>query len=73
MACDGIWDCLTNEECVEDLLNNYIKNQKKSGKEISYAVELLLDEILAPNTDEGIGTDNMTALLIMFNQGKSLK
>ena len=73
MACDGIWDCLTNEECVEDLLNNYIKNQKKSGKEISYAVELLLDEILAPNTDEGIGTDNMTAVLIMFNQGKSLK
>ena len=73
MACDGIWDCLSNEECVEDLLNNYIKKQKKEGKELSHAVELLLDEILAPNTEEGIGTDNMTAVLIMFNGGKSLK
>jgi len=73
LACDGIWDCLSNEECVEDLLNNYIKKQKKEGKELSYAVELLLDEILAPNTEEGIGTDNMTAVLIMLNGGKSLK
>ena len=33
---------------------------------MSDSVEKLLDEILAPNTDEGIGTDNMTAILIKF-------
>lgn len=39
-----------------------------SDKEpMSNAVEKLLDEILAPNTDDGIGTDNMTAILIKFN------
>lgn len=26
----------------------------------------LLGEILAPNTDDGIGTDNMTAILIVL-------
>ncbi len=26
----------------------------------------MLDEILATNTDDGIGTDNMTAILIKF-------
>ncbi len=31
---------------------------------MSDPVEKLLDEILAPNTDDGIGTDNMTAILI---------
>ena len=34
---------------------------------MSDPVEKLLDEILAPNTDDGIGTDNMTAILIKFN------
>ncbi len=73
VACDGIWDCLTNEQCVEDFLSNYIMKMKNQKKETSYAVELMLDEILAPNTDDGVGTDNMTAVLIMFKNGKSAK
>ena len=65
LACDGIWDCLTNEEAVENLEK---KLKSISDKEpMSNAVEKLLDEILAPNTDDGIGTDNMTAILIKFN------
>ena len=31
---------------------------------LSKCVEKLFEEILAPNTDEGIGTDNMTCILI---------
>lgn len=32
-------------------------------------MEELLDGILAPNTDEGIGTDNMTAIIIkLYNK-----
>lgn len=27
----------------------------------------MLGDILAPNTDDGIGTDNMTAILIVLN------
>jgi protein phosphatase 2C family protein 2/3 len=73
LACDGIWDCLSSEQCIEDLRTNYIKKAIKQKKPISYAVELMLDEILAPNTEDGIGTDNMTALLIMFKNGKANK
>jgi len=73
LACDGIWDCLTNEECVENLNTNYIKKMKSRKDQPSYAVELLLSDILAPNTEDGIGTDNMTAILIQFKNGKSFK
>jgi serine/threonine protein phosphatase PrpC len=31
---------------------------------LSKCVEKLFEDILAPNTDEGIGTDNMTCILI---------
>ena len=45
---------------------------KREKKEVSYPVELMFEDILAPNTDDGIGTDNMTAILIQFNNGKSV-
>jgi serine/threonine protein phosphatase PrpC len=45
---------------------------KKNQKVISQPVEELLGEILAPNTDDGIGTDNMTCILIVLkNDGIS--
>lgn len=63
LACDGIWDCLSNEECVASLNK---KLEANTTNKMSDPVEKLLDEILAPNTDDGIGTDNMTAILIKF-------
>ena len=36
----------------------------KNDDNLSKCVEKLFEEILAPNTDEGIGTDNMTCILI---------
>ena len=33
----------------------------------SDAVAAILAKILAPNTDDGIGTDNMTCILIKLN------
>jgi len=33
----------------------------------SDAVAAILSKILAPNTDDGIGTDNMTCILINLN------
>lgn len=65
-ACDGIWDCLSNEECCEKLQQKLDK--MKPGKtELHKVVESLLDDILAPNTEDGIGTDNMTAILVRFD------
>jgi len=35
-------------------------------------IEETLDEIIAPNNYSGIGTDNMTAILIYFNRNMGL-
>ena len=67
LACDGIWDCLSNEECME-LLQAYLTDMGPLSsidkKKLAEPVEKLLDDIIAPDTEEKIGTDNMTAILI---------
>jgi serine/threonine protein phosphatase PrpC len=66
LACDGIWDCLSNEECCESLQKK-LTSIKPKKDELHKVVDKLLDEILAPNTEDGIGTDNMTAILVKFS------
>ena len=66
LACDGIWDCLTNEKCVEYIRDLTSKTKPKAAT-IHKPVEEMLDSILAPDTSDGIGTDNMTAILIWFH------
>ena len=63
VACDGIWDCMNNQQCL-DYLKPEIKNANKEDSTVP--LENLLDKCLADNTDDGIGTDNMTAILIKF-------
>lgn len=67
LACDGIWDCLTNEQCIKSMSEKVATIKDFGTKSIlSRPVETMFEEILAPNTDDGIGTDNMTAILIYF-------
>lgn len=113
LACDGIWDCLSNEEVAawfknalqeydnntftytpkileESKKNNtestmdesenngtYIDNLKNlpneladisGAKELSLkcVVEKFLDSIVADDSSIGIGTDNMTCILVRF-------
>jgi protein phosphatase 1G len=67
VACDGIWDCTTNEEvCV------YIREQKEKhnvkDNELSKIVSNLFEEILAVNVEQGTGTDNMTCIIAQFKK-----
>ncbi|CDW71278.1 protein phosphatase 2c [Stylonychia lemnae] len=63
-ACDGIWDCLTSEEAVR----KFGEMLKKGGKSEKQIVEQVLEEIIAPDSSNGVGCDNMTCILIRFNK-----
>ena len=68
LACDGIWDCVSNEECIKRVAED-ISEKKPADDSINKVVEDLLDNILAKDTSDGIGTDNMTAILIkLYNK-----
>ena len=68
LACDGIWDCVSNEECIKKVAED-IKEKKPTDDSIHKVVEDLLDNILAKDTSDGVGTDNMTAILIkLYNK-----
>jgi len=60
LGCDGIWDCLTNEKCVEFVRERIDKMEPKAiGEE-------MLNTILSddPRATQGIGGDNMTILIV---------
>ena len=69
VACDGIWDCLSNEDCIKRLNDYMIELKPKEATSNNYCgpVEKMLDSICAVSSDDGIGTDNMTAILVKFN------
>jgi protein phosphatase 2C family protein 2/3 len=70
LACDGIWDCLTNEGCC-DMLKEHRKS--KEDQPLSKSIEEMFEKIIAKDIlqSSGVGTDNMTCLFIEFlNTGK---
>lgn len=64
LACDGVWDVMDNQQAVDFVLNGL--EEEKSTSEI--AAELL-DHCLAmdPKLTRGVGCDNMTCLIAVFD------
>jgi len=60
LACDGIWDCLTNEEAVK-----FVRERIDIKTPTDIGVEML-DEIVSkdPRETQGIGGDNMTVMIV---------
>ena len=67
IACDGIWDCKTNQEVCDFFTDKFLKDPE--GR-ISEFIEDLFDEILAPDvyTDTGVGCDNMSCIVVQFKK-----
>jgi serine/threonine protein phosphatase PrpC len=60
LACDGIWDCLTNEQAVK-----FVLERINTSTPTEIGVEML-DKIVSkdPRETQGIGGDNMTVMIV---------
>jgi len=80
IACDGIWDCLTNQECCDFIIERLRKDPKMK---LSKIVEEMFDTIVASDIytgiylihsikniynikETGVGCDNMTCVIIQL-------
>lgn len=67
VGCDGIWDCLTNQQACD-----FVKErlQKNPNAKLSGIVEEMMDSIIATDlcNESGVGCDNMTCMIILFKK-----
>ena len=63
IGCDGVWETLTAKD-----ICNYIDNRLASNPDVklSLVAEELLDKLIAKDTMEGVGCDNMSCIIVQF-------
>lgn len=64
LACDGIWDCMTNQQCVD-----FVRARLGKAAKISDVCEEMLQFCIAedPKKTNGIGGDNMSVVIVKLN------
>ena len=65
VACDGIWDVLSNAEVVA-----FVRPKITAGMPLSIICEKLIDRCMS-NEPIGLGCDNMSVIIISFNNNNN--
>ncbi|CCD12189.1 unnamed protein product [Trypanosoma congolense IL3000] len=66
IACDGIWDVMTNEQVV-----NFVRPRIQSETPLDKVAEELIESCLSPQPF-GLGCDNMSVVIVKFNRHPTL-
>lgn len=70
LACDGIWDCLTDQQVVD-----FIRNKLCDNMQLGAICEALMDYCLSDEAfskkNHGRGCDNMTIMVVAFLRRKT--
>ena len=70
VACDGVWDIMSNQEIVD-----FVREQLVGGvTKVSQIIENIFEHCIAddPRESEGLGGDNMTCILVFFKSPAEL-
>eukprot|EP01061_Rhynchopus_euleeides_P037159 TRINITY_DN6296_c0_g4_i1.p1 TRINITY_DN6296_c0_g4~~TRINITY_DN6296_c0_g4_i1.p1 ORF type:complete len:345 (+),score=96.16 TRINITY_DN6296_c0_g4_i1:142-1035(+) len=60
LACDGIWDCMSNDEVVA-----FVREEMRHTDDLAAICERTFDKCIAPSAS-GIGCDNMTMMIVQI-------
>jgi len=65
LACDGVWDVLSNQEVCD-----FVRPMLLEKHEMAVIAEALLDRCISedPQKTDGLGTDNMTAVIVKLRE-----
>lgn len=67
IACDGIWDCMTNQTAV-----HFVSQKISEGLELPQVCESMMDACLASSSDMvSLGCDNMTVIIVALLKDKT--
>jgi protein phosphatase 2C family protein 2/3 len=67
LACDGIWDCMSNQEVV-----TFIRRGIAGRLSLGNICERLMERCLAEDSDlGGVGCDNMTVVIVGLLNGRT--
>jgi serine/threonine protein phosphatase PrpC len=65
LACDGVWDVMTNEEVCQFIVEE-LKKQKESENFVKHDLGSITDALLVRCIEDLRSSDNCTVIIVLF-------